>query len=181
MNLYFQNYSNSILPSYLYEVSAQVYHPSICFSFDPMLVKHSSDMPKNSILLVIFDINDISSWEEAKSFVEDNPQKNTIIIGSFENQNLHSLHSESHFKVNSWTIRNFANNHHCEYYQISIEKELRDIIVRCAEKEALSKFELQCKKSRIIKNLALFIFVLTFPSYLVCFTILMSDYAFKPD
>jgi hypothetical protein len=73
MNLYFQNYSNSILPSYLYEVSAQVYHPNICFSFDPMLVKHSSDMPKNSILLVIFDINDISTWEEAKSFVEDNP------------------------------------------------------------------------------------------------------------
>ena len=78
-------------------------------------------------------------------------------------------------------IKEFANNHHCEYYQLSVEHEFRDILTRCAEIEALSKFKRQCRKSRILKNIALLIFVLTFPSYLVGFTILMSDYVFKPD
>ncbi len=66
MNLYVQNFSSCNMPKYQYEVSAQVYHPSISFSFDPYILDYSTNMSRNSILIVIFDIFDIETWEDAK-------------------------------------------------------------------------------------------------------------------
>jgi hypothetical protein len=62
-----------------------VYHSSISFSFDPVILEHSRNIPKRSILLVIFNLFDIETWEDAKLFIENNPFKNTIIIGTFGN------------------------------------------------------------------------------------------------